>query len=192
VHEVKVDGWRIVARIVGGTARLSTRTGCDYTKPMAPIAVALGELPCREAIIDGEVAVPDEHGVTRVGDVRSALQQPERLAYFAFDLLWLDGEDLRGLPLLGRKKQLELLMSGGDDPRLLYVEHLPAEQGLALYEAAVAAGCEGIVSKRADSRYRAGETRDWLKIKPAEVRARQAAAIRAGFERAARRRGLKV
>jgi bifunctional non-homologous end joining protein LigD len=157
---------------------------------MAPIAAALADPPCGEAI-DGEVAAPDEHGVTRVGDVRSALHHPERLAYFAFDLLWLDDEDLRGLALLDRKKRLERLMSGSEDPRLLYVEHVPAEQGPGLYRAAVAAGCEGIVSKRAASRYRNGETREWLKIKPAEVRARQAEAIRAGFERAARRRGVK-
>jgi bifunctional non-homologous end joining protein LigD len=192
VHEVKVDGWRIVARIAGGAVRLTTRNGRDYTKAMAPIAVSLAELHCRDAIVDGEVAAPDEHGVTRVGDVRSALIHPERLAYFVFDLLWLDGEDLRSQPLLERKKRLELLISGSDDPRLLYVEHVPAEQGLGLYRAAVAAGCEGIVSKRAGSRYRNGETREWLKIKPAEVRARQGEAVRAGFERAARRRGVKT
>jgi bifunctional non-homologous end joining protein LigD len=178
VHEVKVDGWRIVARIAGGAARLATRSGRDYTKAMAPIAAALAGLPCREAIIDGEVAAPDENGVTRVGDVRSALLHPERLAYFAFDLLWLDGKDLSSQPLLERKKRLERLISGGDDPRLLYVEHVPAEQGTALYTAAVAAGCEGIVSKRAESHYWSGDTRDWLKIKPAEVRARQAEAVR--------------
>jgi bifunctional non-homologous end joining protein LigD len=117
VHEVKVDGWRIVARVAGGAARLTTRNGRDYTKAMAPIAAALAELPCREAIIDGEVAAPDEHGVTRVGDVRRALHHPEWLEYFAFDLLWLNGEDLRALPLLERKKRLERLMSGSDDPR---------------------------------------------------------------------------
>jgi bifunctional non-homologous end joining protein LigD len=186
VHEVKVDGWRIMTRIAGGAARLTTRKGRDYTRAMAPIAAALAELPCREAIIDGEVAAPDEHGVTRVGDIRSALHQPERLAYFAFDLLWLDGLDLRALPLLDRKKRLERLMSGGNDPRLLYVEHVPAEQGPGLYQAAVAAGCEGVVSKRADSRYRSGETRDWLKIKPAEVRRARAEAVRATH---AKRRG---
>ena len=82
VHEVKVDGWRIVARIARSAAHLTTRNGRDYTTAMAPIAVALAELPCREAITDGEVAAPDEHGVTRVGDVRSALHHPERLAYF--------------------------------------------------------------------------------------------------------------
>jgi bifunctional non-homologous end joining protein LigD len=192
VHEVKVDGWRIVARIIGGAARLTTRNGRDYTKTIAPIAAALATLPCRAAIIDGEVAAPDELGVTRVGDVRSALHHPERLAYFAFDLLWLDSDDLRGLPLLDRKRRLERLMSGSDDARLLYVEHVPAEQGLGLYQAAVAAGCEGIVSKRADSRYRSGDTREWVKIKSPEVRQRQAEAIRASFERAARRRGIKA
>jgi bifunctional non-homologous end joining protein LigD len=179
VHEVKVDGWRIVARIATGAARLTTRNGRDYTKAMAPITAALADLPCRDAIIDGEVAAPDEHGVTRVGDVRSALHHPERLAYFAFDLLWLDGADLRSQPLLERKKRLEQLMSGGNDPRLLYVEHVPAEQGPGLYAAAIAARCEGIVSKRAESRYWSGDTREWLKIKPAEVRARQAEAVRA-------------
>jgi ATP-dependent DNA ligase len=69
---------------------------------------------------------------------------------------------------------------------------VPAEQGPGLFQAAVAAGCEGIVSKRADSRYWSGETHDWLKIKPAGVRQRQAEAIRTGFERAARRRGVKA
>jgi bifunctional non-homologous end joining protein LigD len=170
VHEVKVDGWRIVARIAGGAARLTTRNGRDYTRTMAPIAEALAKLQCRDAIIDGEVAAPDENGVTRVGDVRSALHHPERLAYFAFDLLWLEGEDLRALPLLERKRRLEGLISGSDDPRLLYVEHVPAEQGQSLYDAAVSAGCEGIVSKRALSRYWSGETRDWFKIKPAASR----------------------
>jgi bifunctional non-homologous end joining protein LigD len=137
---------------------------------MAPISAALAKLHCRDAIIDGEVAVPDQIGGTRASNVRSALHHPERLAYFAFDLLWLDGEDLRALPLLERKRRLEWLMSGSDDPRLLYVEHVPAEQGLALYQAAISAGCEGIVSKRSLSRYWSGETRDWLKIKPAEER----------------------
>jgi bifunctional non-homologous end joining protein LigD len=87
VHEVKVDGWRIVARIAGGAARLTTRNGRDYTRTMAPIAKALAKLHCRDAINDSEIAAPDEHGVTRVGDVLGALHHPERLAYFAFDLL---------------------------------------------------------------------------------------------------------
>jgi bifunctional non-homologous end joining protein LigD len=181
VHEVKVDGWRIVARIAGGTARLTTRNGRDYTTAMAPIAVALAALPVREAIIDGEVAAPDERGVTRVGDVRGALAHPERLAYYAFDLLWLDGNDLRSLKLFVRKFRLDLLLRGVGAP-LFYVEHVPAEQGQALYDKAVALGCEGIVSKRGESPYRSGETRHWLKFKPPEVRARQAAQVRAALE----------
>jgi ATP-dependent DNA ligase len=191
VHEVKHDGWRIVARIAGGGVHLATRTGRDYTRTMAPIAAALAKLPCREAIIDGEVAAPDKRGVARVSDVRGALQLPSLLAYFAFDLLWQDGEDLRGARLLERKFRLELLLRDGD-ASLVYVEHVPAEQGQGLYDAAVAAGCEGIVSKLAGSRYRGGNTRDWLKIKPPEVRASQAEVIRKGFERAARRRGVKA
>src|SRR5262245_49309284 len=78
-------------------------------------------------------------------------------------------------------------MSGSDEPRLLYVEHVPADHGQALYDAAIAAGCEGIVSKRANARYRAGDTHNWLKIKPSEVRsarptrfAQVSSALRAG------------
>jgi bifunctional non-homologous end joining protein LigD len=152
---------------------------------MDPIAAALERLPCREAIIDGEVAAPDKKGVTRVADVRGALSHPKRLAYFAFDLLWLDGEDLRGLPLVERKRRLEFLLRG-HDPRVLYVEHVAAAQGQALYDAAIALGCEGIVSKRPDSRYAGGPTRDWIKIKPAEVRERQAEQVRASI---AKRKG---
>jgi bifunctional non-homologous end joining protein LigD len=174
VHEVKVHGWRIIARLSQHAARLTSREGRDRTEAMEPIAVAMAALRCREAIIDGEAAAPDV-GRTNVEDVR----HPEHLAYFAFDLLWLDGEDLRSKPLLERKRRLEMLITSGSDPRLFYVEHVSAEQGTGLYRAAVAIGCEGIVSKRAESVYSSGETQDWLKITPTEVRARQAEAVRA-------------
>jgi bifunctional non-homologous end joining protein LigD len=158
---------------------------------MGPIAAALAALPVEQAILDGEIAAPDEYGVTRVEAVRPTLRRPERLVIFAFDLLWQNGEDLRGARLLERKFRLELLLRGVGAP-LLYVEHVPAQQGQGLYTAAVAIGCEGIVSKLADSRYSGGETKQWLKIKPPEVRERQAEAVRKGFERAALRRGIKV
>jgi ATP-dependent DNA ligase len=77
-------------------------------------------------------------------------------------------------------------------PRLIYSEHASAERGQALYDKAIAAGCEGTVSKRADSRYSSSDTSQWIKVTPAEVREREAAAIRAGFERTARRRGIKT
>src|SRR6185369_10912260 len=112
---------------------------------------------------------------TRVTDVRGALRQPERLVYYAFDLLWLDGEDLRALALVERKRRLEQLLRDRS-AALIYLDHVEDGQGQGLYEAAIAAGCEGIVSKRAGSRYRSGPTRDWLRIKPPEVRERQAAA----------------
>ena len=108
---------------------------------------------------------------------RGALAHPERLAYYAFDILWLNDDDLRGQPLLERKFRLAMLLRDVGGP-LVYVDHLSAEQGQGLYDAAIALGCEGIVSKRANARDLGGDTREWLKIKPPEVRERQAVAIR--------------
>jgi len=170
MHEPKHDGWRIVARIADSAARVCARSGQDYTRTMAPIAKALTALPCREAIIDGEVAAPEANGVSRTLAVRRALQRPHMLTYYAFDLLWLDGEDTRELPLIERKRRLEALVRGRAG-RLIYVEHLAAGHGQRLYDAAIAAGCDSIMSRRGDSRYCGGRTRDWLTVKLAQVRA---------------------
>jgi bifunctional non-homologous end joining protein LigD len=187
VHELKHDGWRIVARIAAGAVRLTTRTGRDYTRSMAPIAAALATLGVSQAIVDGEVAAPDHTGACEAcGPACEA-----RLTYYAFDLLWLNDMDLRKLPLLERKFRLALLLRDQHE-KLIYSAHVEAEQGQALYDKAIAAGGEGIVSKRGDSRYRAGDTTAWVEIKPAEVRERPAASICGGFERAARRRGVKA
>lgn len=175
VHEIKHDGWRILAFRDGERTRLVSRQGRDWTAAFAPVAAALGPLACRDAILDGEVAAPDEAGITRLAQLRGC--PPGRLVYYVFDLLWLDGEDLRPRPLLERKARLERLLrpAGG---RVLYSDHVEAADGPALYERAVQLGCEGIVSKRADAPY--GGRRTWRKIKPAAVRARQAEAVRRG------------
>src|SRR5262245_33122741 len=171
VHEVTHDGWRIVAQVQDGDVRLASQSGRGYTREMAVIANALAKLQVHDAIIDGEIAAPDSRGTARP-EVRRALYHPKLLAYFAFDLLWLNGEDLRTLPLLDRKRRLATLMRGVS-PRLIYVEHAGVAQRQGLYDAAIASG-DGIISKRVESQYWPGPRKEWVKVKPPGVRARQA------------------
>jgi bifunctional non-homologous end joining protein LigD len=185
VHEVKVDGYRILAFLEEGKIRLLSRCRYDWINCLAAIADALRPIVSHEAIIDGEVAAPDDAGVTRASDMRDAIRRERhRLAYFAFDLLWLDGTDLRGKPLFARKRALrKLLQSSERSGRVLYVDHLSGEHGPELYRRLVVLGGEGIVSKQRDAPYQSGPTRRWLKIKTEEVRERQAEAVRAQFYR---------
>jgi bifunctional non-homologous end joining protein LigD len=161
-----------------------SRNRYDWTQRLAPIAAALQPLADNQAILDGEVCVPDERGVTRVSDMREVIRrEPDRLAYFVFDLLWFDGVDLRSLPLLERKRRLRaLLRSRRRFPRVLYLDHAPGRFVRALYAVATQLGCEGIVSKRADAPYRSGPNSTWLKIKPEQVRQRQAESVRTHFK----------
>jgi bifunctional non-homologous end joining protein LigD len=98
--------------------------------------------------------------------------------FYAFDLIWLDGEDWRTRPLLERKVGLEELIRPAEEAgKAMYVEHVDGEYGQTLYEYAAELGCEGIISKRGASLYRGGQNSDWLKIKPSEVRQRQREAV---------------
>jgi bifunctional non-homologous end joining protein LigD len=108
-----IDGHRIIATVQGGVVRLSSRPGNDATKRFASVAEWLRQLPASTAIIDGEVAVPDERGVTHIDNLSETRHAPERLAFFAFDLLWLNGEDLRRSPLIARKARLAKLLGPG-------------------------------------------------------------------------------
>jgi bifunctional non-homologous end joining protein LigD len=117
-------------------------------------------------VLDGEIAVPDENGVTHIDALTEAMRQrqPEQLAYFAFDLLHLDGHDLRPCAIEDRKALLRDLVGAAGGPRLVVVDHITGS-GQPLFEAARQLGAEGIVSKRAGSPYRGGVGRDWLKTK---------------------------
>jgi bifunctional non-homologous end joining protein LigD len=185
VHEIKHDGYRMLAFIEDGKVRLLSRRRYDWTKRLSIIADALKPLAHRQAIIDGEVAAPDETGVTRASDMRDAIHRKRhRLAYFAFDLLWIDGTDLRRKTLLERKRALRsLLRPAMKTGRVFYVDHLEGLHGQELYRRLVALGGEGVVSKEVDAPYQSGPTRRWLKIKTDEVRERQAEAVRAQFYR---------
>ena len=119
VHEIKYDGYRVLCKVRDGEARLITRHGKDWTDRFAPIARAAEQLPFREAILDGEVVVLEPNGTTSFQSLQNALAENRQddLVYFAFDLLYLDGYDLRDAPLLDRKAALlELLAAAAPDP----------------------------------------------------------------------------
>ncbi|POR52484.1 DNA ligase D [Bosea psychrotolerans] len=168
LHEVKFDGYRLQARIDAGKVRLSTRSGLDWTGRFgAALVDALAKLPCETALIDGEVVALGEAGISSFSALQEALAEGRTgaLVFFAFDLLHLDGEDLRAEPLLARKEQLEaLLQAAAPDGPLRYSEHF-VEPGQTMLRHACRMGLEGVVSKRVDAPYRSGRGRDWIKSK---------------------------
>lgn len=160
LHELKFDGYRLLCRLEEGQVRLLTRRGHDWTASFKDAALALAGLDARQALIDGEIVALDAKGAPSF----QALQNGRGpFYYYAFDLLWLDGRDLRGRPLSERKAQLKRLLGAAGDP-VRYSDHVEG-RGPAFYEEACRLGLEGIVSKRADSPYRSGRGKAWLKVK---------------------------
>jgi len=168
LHEVKFDGYRLQARIKDGKATLLTRSGLDWTDRFgATLAKALGALPCDTALLDGEVVAMGENGVSSFSALQEALSEGKtgELVFFGFDVLHLDGQDLRGEPLLARKERLEhLFEAAGTEGPLRYSEHF-IEPGQTMLRHACRMGLEGVISKRADAPYRSGRGRDWVKSK---------------------------
>ncbi|HEX2643032.1 MAG TPA: non-homologous end-joining DNA ligase, partial [Thermoanaerobaculia bacterium] len=184
VFELKYDGFRMVAGRAGdagdaaGSVRLVYRSGKDATRLFPEIVRALAALPLGSLVLDGEVVSLDAAGHpsfnqlqqrarrTREIDLqRASIESP--VTFFAFDLLALEGHDLRSLPLAERKALLRRVLSsvrGSEGGTLRYVDDV-AERGEDLYRAVAELGLEGVVAKRADSPYRGGYTRDWLKIR---------------------------
>jgi DNA ligase D len=172
IHEIKYDGYRTLVFFDGGKARLVTRNGHDWTARYGRLARAFETLPCRSAILDGEVVVQDPRGVTAIDLLERALAAGEShaLTYFAFDLCYLDGCDLSAARLADRKAALESLVAPLIDARspVQLSEHIDGD-GAALFAQASRLGLEGIVSKRADARYVQGRAASWLKIKRVNV-----------------------
>jgi len=164
-HEIKWDGYRAQAHLEHGKSQIFTRKGNDWTGRFGPIAEAVGALRARTAIFDGEVVAVDTRGRGDFHELRRELGKARpRVIYQVFDLLWHDGEDLRGQPLRDRKDRLRGLMSGVEPP-LAFVEGIQLDKGAQVLDVACDLGLEGIVSKRLDSPYRAGRSHDWLKTK---------------------------
>ncbi|WP_276122161.1 DNA ligase D [Pararhizobium qamdonense] len=165
IHEIKFDGYRIQMRIEGGEVTLKTRKGLDWTAKWPAIVKAASVLP--DCMIDGEICALDEQGAPDFAALQAALSEGKTgdLVYFAFDLLFVGGEDLRELPLTERKERLQALLSdGGEDARLRFVEHFETG-GDAVLKSACRLSLEGIVSKQADAPYRSGRTDTWAKSK---------------------------
>ncbi|WP_425991997.1 DNA ligase D [Afipia sp. DC4300-2b1] len=167
VHEIKFDGYRVQMRIENGDVTLSTRKGLDWTGKFSAIAKQAAKLP--DAIIDGEVVALDSEGHPSFASLQAALsdEKTDDLIFFAFDLLFAEGEDLRPLPLPERKKRLKLLLDGKrkrHEGTIRYVEHFESN-GNAIMESARALSLEGIVSKKVTAPYRSGRSDSWTKAK---------------------------
>ncbi|MBV9572132.1 MAG: DNA ligase D [Alphaproteobacteria bacterium] len=167
VHEIKFDGYRMQLRVEKKRGQLLTRKALDWAHRF-PEIVAEASRALPDCILDGEVAALDEKGISNFGDLQAALSDEATgdLVYFVFDLLHLDGRDLRRLPLTDRKAQLQQLLKQKlpRSSRIQYVEHYESS-GKEMLEAACRMGLEGIISKRADAPYKPGRGNDWTKAK---------------------------
>ena len=167
LHEIKLDGFRMQCRIEKGKAQLLTRTGQDWTHRFTDVAKAASRLPLRAALFDGELVALQPDGRSSFQLLQGALSEGAdgTLAYYAFDLLYLDGYDLSDVPLLTRKEMLKrVLESEPKDGAFRYSDHVIGG-GQAFHEAACRLGLEGMIAKRKNAPYQPGRGGDWLKVK---------------------------
>jgi bifunctional non-homologous end joining protein LigD len=167
VHEIKFDGYRIQARLDRGKVKLLTRKGLDWTKKFSTIASAVAKSPAKSALIDGEVVVEDADGISSFSLLQQDLKasRHDRMVFYVFDLLHLDGTDLKQLPLAARKNTLALLLKRQPARGALRLSESLSEPGTALLRHACKMGLEGIVSKLAEAPYHSGRGHDWIKTK---------------------------
>jgi bifunctional non-homologous end joining protein LigD len=166
VHEIKFDGYRLVARVDRGRVTLKTRSGLDWSTKFPSLKKALEGLPVVTAFLDGEVVAEAETGLPSFAALQADLSagRTDRFRYYLFDLLHLDGADLTRAALTDRKAALVRLLAGHADGPLRYSEHF-AERGDVVLRHACRMSLEGIVSKLARSAYRSGRSKAWLKSK---------------------------
>ena len=168
LHELKLDGYRIYCRRDARGARLLTRTGKDWTDRFRRLVGPIEALPADQFALDGEVVVLDEQGHSSFGELQEALSADDqrRLTLFAFDLLYLDGYDLRGAELVDRKEALRELIEGGSGVgSIRFSDHIDAT-GDEVFQRASELGVEGVVSKQRHRPYRSGRSTEWVKSKP--------------------------
>ena len=165
VHEIKLDGYRILLRIERGRVKLLTRNRQDWTARFPAVAEAAAALPVKEALLDGEIVALDRAGVSSFQALQQAdqLEAGRSLVYVAFDLLFLDGRDVRPLPLVERKTLLARLLKRRRG-RLRYSEHFDTP-GQRVFDRACRLGLEGIIAKQKSASYRSGRGSAWLKVK---------------------------
>jgi bifunctional non-homologous end joining protein LigD len=161
-HEIKHDGFRIMARRDGTGVRLVSRNGHDFTARFPLAAAAVMALPAHSFLIDGEAIVTDDDGLA-VFDLIRRQRHGAAAVLCTFDLIELEGEDLRRAPIEHRKRQLAKLVRT-PHPGIVLNEHYEGD-GDIVYQHACKLGCEGIVSKRLGSPYRSGRSPHWVKVK---------------------------
>jgi bifunctional non-homologous end joining protein LigD len=176
IYEIKWDGFRTLAEVSPAAVRLTSRNQNSFNKRFDEIVKALGRLK-HEVVLDGEIVALDEDGHSRFEWLLSRNgQRKGRLVYYVFDLLFLDGEDLRALPLHRRKALLKRILK--KVPGVLYVDHIE-EHGKEFFRLASERGLEGIVAKDKRSPYVGGRTTDyWLKIKNPAFQRKEPVAFR--------------
>jgi bifunctional non-homologous end joining protein LigD len=165
-HEIKFDGYRVQLRVEDGEVALNTRKGLNWAEKFPAIAKEGHGLP--DALIDGEIVAVDHNGLPDFSALQAAIadNKTDKLTYFAFDLLFADGRDLRALPLRERKAQLQRLLEAhkGKAKLIRYVEHFE-EDGEAVLQSAKKLSLEGIISKKLEARYHSGRSESWTKAK---------------------------
>jgi bifunctional non-homologous end joining protein LigD len=162
LHEIKHDGFRVIARKDGAKVRLYSRPGNDLTYRFPLIVESVARLRSRSCIIDGEAVACDESGVPSFERIRYRRYDTSVFLY-AFDLIQLNGDDLRREPLEVRKTTLATVLTGASHG-IWFNDHVEGD-GSTVFHHACKLGLEGIVSKRKDSPYRSGRSQDWLKMK---------------------------
>jgi bifunctional non-homologous end joining protein LigD len=164
--EIKHDGFRFICRREAERVRVFSRRGTEYTDRVPRIVDTLAQLPAASVTLDGEGVACDANGVTNFELLRAALGHPAKREVFlyAFDLLELDGRDVRREPWSDRRWKLARLLRGAGQGVQLS-DHMDGNDGEAVFRHACAMGLEGIVAKRRDKPYRSGRSPDWIKVK---------------------------
>ena len=165
-YEIKLDGYRILSRIEGGNVRLFTRNEHDWTRKMPLLAKEVAALPVDSAWLDGEVVVLGDSGIPDFNALQNAFDKrgTEHLTYFVFDVLHLNGKDLRPLEYRQRRALLEDIFATDHGDRLRLSQTFDAD-GASVLDSACRMGLEGIIAKRLDAPYRGTRTDTWRKVK---------------------------
>ncbi|HKY72775.1 MAG TPA: DNA ligase D [Nitrospira sp.] len=166
LHEIKFDGYRLLCRVKNGDVRLFTRNANDWTAKLSAQAQAVARLGVTDAWLDGEAVVLTEQGRSSFQALQNAFDSrfTGTIVYCVFDLMYLNGYDLRASPLIERKRLLASLCQRANDAQLRYSDHIVGDND-ASFEEACRQGLEGLIVKRIDGGYRSGRGRGWLKVK---------------------------
>ena len=166
IHEIKFDGYRLEARLDHGKVRLLTRKQQDWTHRFKSVAKAVAALPAETALLDGELVVEDERGISDFSLLQTDLKEGrDRFVYYVFDLLYLDGRDFTSAPLLERKAALAQFLRSTDKAGPIRHTDYFEEGGPLILKKACELGLEGLISKRRNAPYRSGRTDNFVKIK---------------------------